>query len=45
VIPEDVKAVRYGVLRHRISLSYAAVADKVTPEQMIDLFFDGIRTP
>lgn len=45
VIPEDVKAVRYGVLRHRISLSYAAIADKVTPEQMIDLFFDRIRTP
>ena len=45
VIPEDVKAIRHQVLRHRIQLSYAAVADGVTVEKVIDELVSGIVTP
>ena len=45
VIPEDVKAIRHQVLRHRISLTYSAKSDKVTPEMIIDQIFDNIPTP
>ena len=45
VIPEDVKAVRHNVLRHRISLSYSAVSQKIQPEDLIDQIFSGIPTP
>lgn len=45
VIPEDIKAVRYQVLRHRISLSYSANSNGVTPETIIDEVFAKIPTP
>ena len=45
VIPEDVKAVRYQALRHRISLSYSASSNGVTPEKIIDEVFAKIPTP
>lgn len=45
VIPEDIKAIRYSVLRHRISLNYSAVADGVSVEQIIDAIFGAIPTP
>lgn len=45
VIPEDVKAVRYQVFRHRITLSYSAKSANVTPEIIIDQIFDNIPTP
>ena len=45
VVPEDVKAVRYQVLRHRIGLNYAAVADNVSVEQVIDGIVNSVKTP
>jgi len=34
--PEDVRGVLYPVLRHRLILSYEAIAEGVTPERVID---------
>lgn len=45
VIPEDVKALIHGVLRHRVTLNYAAVADNVSEEQIINAIVGAIRTP
>lgn len=36
VSPDDVRAVLYPVLRHRLLLSYDAVADGVTADQVLD---------
>jgi len=35
VIPEDVKTMAYGVLRHRIILQYEALADGIVTEDII----------
>ncbi len=45
VTPDDVKAIRYSVLRHRISLNFSAIADNVTVEQIIDTIVGAISTP
>lgn len=45
VIPDDVKAVRYGVLRHRISLSFSALADNISVEAIIDAIVGAVQTP
>ena len=45
VIPEDVKSMSHAILRHRIGLSYAAVADGVEVETIIDAICSKIRTP
>lgn len=45
VIPEDIKDLRYGVLRHRISLNFSAIADNVSVEQIIDSIFGAVPTP
>ncbi len=45
VIPEDVKELIYGVLRHRVTLNYAAVADNVSEETIINKIVGVIRTP
>ncbi len=45
VIPDDVKSLRYSVLRHRISLNFSAIADNVTVEQIIDALIGAIPTP
>jgi MoxR-like ATPase len=36
VDPDDVRAVAHGVLRHRLILSYDAMAENVSPDQVID---------
>ncbi len=36
VIPEDVQSVIHSVMRHRMMLSYHALADQVTPDVVID---------
>ena len=36
VLPEDVTSVVHSVLRHRMILSYDAIADNVSPDQVID---------
>ncbi len=45
VTPEDVKAVAYDVLRHRITLTYEAEAEEVTPEKVISKVLDRIEVP
>lgn len=45
VIPEDIKSLSYNVLRHRIELNYAAVADEVKVETVIDAIMGAIKTP
>lgn len=45
VIPEDIRAVCYDVLRHRIGLSYEAEASNVTSEQIISKILDVIEVP
>jgi MoxR-like ATPase len=45
VVPDDVKLLRYSVLRHRIILNFEAVADKVHSETIIDAIFNAIQTP
>lgn len=44
-IPEDVKAMRYSVLRHRVMLNFAAVADGVKEETIIDAIIGAVKTP
>jgi MoxR-like ATPase len=36
VDPDDVRAVAHGVLRHRLILSYDALAENISPDQVID---------
>ena len=36
VDPDDVRMVAHGVLRHRLILSYDALADGISPDQVID---------
>ncbi|MDO4966203.1 MAG: MoxR family ATPase [Lachnospiraceae bacterium] len=43
--PEDVKSMRQSVLRHRIMLNFAAVADGVQEEMIIDKIVGAINTP
>ena len=45
VIPDDIKSLRYNVLRHRIALNYSAVADEVEVETIIDAIIGAIKTP
>ncbi|MBR5937537.1 MAG: MoxR family ATPase [Clostridiales bacterium] len=45
VTPDDVKTLIHSVLRHRISLNFAAVADGVTVEHIIDKIVGAVRTP
>jgi MoxR-like ATPase len=43
--PEDVKAVAYDVLRHRITLTYEAEAEDVTPENVVSRVLERIEVP
>ena len=45
VTPDDVRTMRYQVLRHRIGLNYSALADGVQVETIIDEIIEGIKTP
>lgn len=45
VIPDDVRALIHSVLRHRITLNYAAVADGITEERIIDAIVGAVQTP
>jgi len=45
VTPEDVKAIGYDVLRHRVSLTYEAEAEELTPEKIIQRIFDKVEVP
>ena len=45
VTPDDVKVLIYSVLRHRITLNFAAVADNITEERIINEIIGAIQTP
>jgi len=45
VTPDDIKELRYSVLRHRIALTFSAVADNITVEKIIDAIFNAVKTP
>lgn len=44
-VPDDVKALRYSILRHRIMMTFAAVADDVKVEKIIDAVVGAVKTP
>ena len=43
VLPEDIKEMAYPVLRHRIILSYEALASGVSPDDMISKILDDVK--
>jgi len=45
VIPEDIKAIGFDVLRHRVSLTFEAEAENVSHEEIIQTLFDEIEVP
>lgn len=45
VIPEDVRAICYDVLRHRIGITYEAEADNITPEDVIREILNTVEVP
>ncbi len=45
VVPDDIKAIVYDVLRHRILLSYEAEAENITPEMIITEILEQVNLP
>lgn len=45
VTPDDIKAIAYDVLRHRISVSYEAEAEEITSEDIIDEILKVVKVP
>ena len=45
VTPDDIKSLSYSILRHRISLSFEAIADNIQPETIIDAIISSIKAP
>ena len=45
VIPEDVRALIYDVLRHRIGLTYEAEAENVSTEDLISQIINEVEVP
>ena len=45
VTPEDVKAIAFDVLRHRVALTYEAEAEELTTEKLIQRVFDRVEVP
>ena len=45
VVPEDVRAVCYDVLRHRIGLTYEAEANNMTQEDIITEILNKVQVP
>ena len=43
--PEDIQAVAFDVLRHRLVLSFEAEADGVTANAVIESLLDGVGVP
>ena len=45
VLPEDVKAVGWNVLRHRVLTSFEAEAEEVTSDDIVTRVFEAVRVP
>ncbi|MBQ5560110.1 MAG: MoxR family ATPase [Lachnospiraceae bacterium] len=43
--PEDVRAMSRSILGHRIQLNFAAMADGIQAEQIVDAIIGSVRTP
>ena len=43
--PDDVKLFRHEVLGHRITLNYAAIADGIEEEKIVDAIVGAVQTP
>lgn len=43
VLPEDVQELSYGVLRHRIILTYSALASEVSTDELIEKILSDIK--
>ncbi len=45
VSPDDIQAIAFDVLRHRVILSYEAEADGITPDKFIQELIDRVAVP
>jgi MoxR-like ATPase len=45
VTPQDVKSIGPDVLRHRITVTYEAEAEEITPENLLQRIFDHLKVP
>lgn len=45
VIPEDVRAIAFDVLRHRIGLTYEAEAEQISSEEVLSQILNQIEVP
>ena len=45
VIPEDIKHLAYDVLRHRLNLSFAAEAESMTADKIIETILGNVEVP
>ncbi|MCW8813621.1 MAG: AAA family ATPase [Chlorobium sp.] len=45
VIPEDVRAICYDVMRHRVAVTYEAEAEEITSESIISQILNKIEVP
>ena len=43
--PEDVISMRYAILGHRIMLNFAAMADGIKEETIVDAIIGAVKTP
>lgn len=45
VIPDDVQAIGFDVLRHRVSMSYEAEAESISSEDFLQTLFKTVQVP
>jgi MoxR-like ATPase len=45
VTPQDVKTIAFDVLRHRVSVTYEAEAEEITPEKILQRIFEHLAVP
>jgi MoxR-like ATPase len=45
VIPEDVRAICYDVMRHRVAVTYEAEAEEITSESIISEILNKVEVP
>jgi len=45
VSPDDIQAIAFDVLRHRVILSYEAEADGITPDSFIQTLISRVAVP
>ncbi|MGM0386089.1 MAG: AAA family ATPase, partial [Actinomycetota bacterium] len=45
VVPDDIRTMRHPALRHRLVLTYDALANDVAPESLVDAVFAAVPVP